>query len=636
MAVSHEISPTGKYMFIKVGAKETVLQDEAVLMKLPMRLQHTKGQIPFQKEFVDHYVIASDGTCFNSAQRQQIVKHRMDRSLVITAKARMKLSSADILLKKFRTKLDRHETIRWDILREIFTACGAYRSDCTVALGKETHDAVKLTEWDKFIEVEYNGEIFGPYHTHGDTRLDNMLNATEELVDEAAAMAEAAAKDAMKATRKVTHLSANVMATIVGIDRQSHQKLAGKKQMRQMKADRYQSAGMKQLTFIELEKIYHELVRWLSQKGAKEKYVGTLEEVFPMHDLGELAFFQEKWARMWPVVCRRETGSWRCNPGFRLNVLAKANEGKGTQEGYYTGIEPTSQHKAPGWFGKHFSLKCMNPTEHEVSVHLIEDSWHAGAGAYSVPAVAEFGQTTPTSWYNAPERHWTYCYQPIDEIRDYFGDSVGLYFRWLGLYVSSLVTPAVAGLLVTLYNMTRRGDEVEQLVEESGVVGEEILPEYRSHGGAPNNLLSNAYSLYFAFWTVQFLSKWERTENEYQFLWGSADTQLSSDLIRPSYQGIIRMNLVTGKEKLVDRDPRKQNLMRLASWLLIICMILITVVVAIVCANLEKIAPPVRCCKVEPICIPNKYSLCARGRLNPHAPVCSNTPYKYLFVCRWK
>ena len=45
-----------------------MLQDEAELMKLPMRLQHTKGQIPFQKEFTNHFTVSSDGTCFNSAQ----------------------------------------------------------------------------------------------------------------------------------------------------------------------------------------------------------------------------------------------------------------------------------------------------------------------------------------------------------------------------------------------------------------------------------------------------------------------------------------------------------------------------------------------------------------------------------------
>ena len=101
-----------------------------------------------------------------------------------------------------------------------------------------------------------------------------------------------------------------------------------------------------------------------------------------------------------------------------------------------------------------------------VSVHLVADSWYASAPAYAVPAVAEFGQTSPTSWYNTPQRQWAYCYQPIDEIRDYFGDSVGLYFRWLGLYVSSLVTPAVTGMLITLINLTRSDDDFNQVVED--------------------------------------------------------------------------------------------------------------------------------------------------------------------------
>ena len=116
------------------------------------------------------------------------------------------------------------------------------------------------------MQVEYNGERVGPdeQHDQADSRLGDMLNATEELVDEAAARAELAAKDAIKTTRKMAGFSADMMATIVGIDRNSHHKMAGKKQMRRIKADKYKSAGMKQLTYIDLEQIYHELIRWFN------------------------------------------------------------------------------------------------------------------------------------------------------------------------------------------------------------------------------------------------------------------------------------------------------------------------------------------------------------------------------------
>jgi hypothetical protein len=36
--------------------------------------------------------------------------------------------------------------------------------------------------------------------------------------------------------------------------------------------------------------------------------------------------------------------------------------------------------------------------------------------------------------------------QPYDEIKDYFGEKVGLYFRWLGNYTAWLVFPAVFGI----------------------------------------------------------------------------------------------------------------------------------------------------------------------------------------------
>ena len=38
-------------------------------------------------------------------------------------------------------------------------------------------------------------------------------------------------------------------------------------------------------------------------------------------------------------------------------------------------------------------------------------------------------------------------YQPLEEIRDYFGDDVGLYFSWLGMYTQGLFLLALFGSL---------------------------------------------------------------------------------------------------------------------------------------------------------------------------------------------
>jgi hypothetical protein len=80
------------------------------------------------------------------------------------------------------------------------------------------------------------------------------------------------------------------------------------------------------------------------------------------------------------------------------------------------------------------------------------------------------------------KRQWAYAYQPIDEIRDYFGDSVALYFCWLGCYVKALVFPAVVGVLVTLVNATQG----------------QFSPD--------DNPLTIPYSLFFAAWSGHFLA----------------------------------------------------------------------------------------------------------------------------------
>lgn len=36
-------------------------------------------------------------------------------------------------------------------------------------------------------------------------------------------------------------------------------------------------------------------------------------------------------------------------------------------------------------------------------------------------------------------------YQPLEEIRDYFGDDVGLYFSWLGTYTRGLFVMSSLG-----------------------------------------------------------------------------------------------------------------------------------------------------------------------------------------------
>uniref|UniRef100_A0A8C5MJA0 Anoctamin n=1 Tax=Leptobrachium leishanense TaxID=445787 RepID=A0A8C5MJA0_9ANUR len=44
-----------------------------------------------------------------------------------------------------------------------------------------------------------------------------------------------------------------------------------------------------------------------------------------------------------------------------------------------------------------------------------------------------------------------YKYQPVDLIRKYFGEKIGLYFAWLGLYTWLLIPASLVGIIVFLY-----------------------------------------------------------------------------------------------------------------------------------------------------------------------------------------
>lgn len=51
-------------------------------------------------------------------------------------------------------------------------------------------------------------------------------------------------------------------------------------------------------------------------------------------------------------------------------------------------------------------------------------------------------------------RCW-YRKQPLDLIRDYFGDQISLYFAWLGFYTEALIFPSIIGILSLLYEIGR-------------------------------------------------------------------------------------------------------------------------------------------------------------------------------------
>ncbi|ALC48268.1 Axs, partial [Drosophila busckii] len=103
---------------------------------------------------------------------------------------------------------------------------------------------------------------------------------------------------------------------------------------------------------------------------------------------------------------------------------------------------------------------------------------------------------------------------PIEEIRNYFGSSIGLYFGFIEFYTMALVFPAVFGILQCLLELN----------------------------------LSLVCSFY-VMWTTIFLELWKRKCAGYSYRWGTIEMS-SLDKPRAAYTGKLKADPITGKMTL--------------------------------------------------------------------------------------
>ncbi|XP_054889189.1 anoctamin-8 isoform X3 [Poeciliopsis prolifica] len=123
-----------------------------------------------------------------------------------------------------------------------------------------------------------------------------------------------------------------------------------------------------------------------------------------------------------------------------------------------------------------------------------------------------------TSWVQAVcER------QPLDDICDYFGVKIGMYFAWLGFYTNSMLYPAVIGFLLWI------------LAEDNQT---------------SQDICCVVFALFNVIWATLFLERWKRREAELAFRWGTLDTPAESlEEPRPQFRGVKRCSPITGCEE---------------------------------------------------------------------------------------
>ncbi|XP_062989796.1 anoctamin-4 isoform X2 [Elgaria multicarinata webbii] len=158
-----------------------------------------------------------------------------------------------------------------------------------------------------------------------------------------------------------------------------------------------------------------------------------------------------------------------------------------------------------------------------------------------------------------------YKYQPLDLVRRYFGEKIGLYFAWLGWYTGMLFPAAFIGLFVFLYgvatlNHCQVSKEVCQATEIIMCpICDKYCPYMRLSDSCVyakvTHLFDNGATVFFAVfmavWATLFLEFWKRRRAVIGYDWDLIDWEEEEEEIRPQFEAKYskkeRMNPISGK-----------------------------------------------------------------------------------------
>ncbi|KAJ3590274.1 hypothetical protein NHX12_008228 [Muraenolepis orangiensis] len=152
-----------------------------------------------------------------------------------------------------------------------------------------------------------------------------------------------------------------------------------------------------------------------------------------------------------------------------------------------------------------------------------------------------------------------YRYQPLDHIRDYFGEKIALYFAWLGFYTGWLLPAAVVGTVVFLFGFW---------LINTDVAARELCD-------------SDIIIVFMALWSVAFLEFWKRTCSGLTHRWDCSQYQEVEERPRPEFTAMAPMttrNPVTGAEE--PYFPETQRLRRILTGCMVtmVLMFLISII----------------------------------------------------------
>ncbi|XP_062868559.1 anoctamin-1a [Trichomycterus rosablanca] len=195
-----------------------------------------------------------------------------------------------------------------------------------------------------------------------------------------------------------------------------------------------------------------------------------------------------------------------------------------------------------------------------------------------------------------------YKHQPIGLIRKYFGEKVGLYFAWLGVYTQMLIPAAIIGVIVFLYGCATVDENIPsmEICDKRNnitmcpmcdrVCGYWKLTEACGTARASHlfdNTATVFFSIFMALWATMFMEHWKRRQMRLSYIWNMTNFEEDQNQLRPEYEFHVRekkmkkdqeeKELKPGKHKLTCADRMPAYMTILITMFFMLCVILVVV-----------------------------------------------------------
>ncbi|NWW67830.1 ANO6 protein, partial [Ifrita kowaldi] len=161
--------------------------------------------------------------------------------------------------------------------------------------------------------------------------------------------------------------------------------------------------------------------------------------------------------------------------------------------------------------------------------------------------------------------------QPLDFIRKYYGEKIGIYFAWLGFYTNMLTVAAVVGVGCFLYGcLTKDNCTWSQEVCDPNIGGNIIMCPQCDKVCTYWNLTITCesskklcmfdsfgtlvFAVFMGIWVTIFLEFWKRRQAELEYEWDTVEYLEQEEQVRPEYEARCThtvMNEITRQEEHV-------------------------------------------------------------------------------------